>query len=120
MSHAALLKTGDAEDNPGPEDHDPGEDDDGLWYSFETQIDRAVAARERRSPMGFPDRDAAFAMEEPINRLMGAAVLFYDYATALDAVGEEARAIGLVFLSKALKREADRVYRLYFGHPHDG
>lgn len=137
VSQATLLNTGEAakptpddipvEDNPGPEvshpdpkghdDPEEEEDDFDIRDSFETQIDKAVAARERRDPMGFPDKEAISAMEEPMYRVMGAAALFYDYATALTYGQEEAPAIGLVFLSQAVKREADRVYRLYFGHP---
>ena len=54
-----------------------------------------------------------------MNRLMGAAILFNDHATAMETIGEDPRAIGFSFLSDAMRREMDRVYRLYFGHPHD-
>ena len=116
----------DEEEDPGPKAgtwlRGDGQEES-LWLSddsFETQLEMAVVARERRKPMGFPDRNAIFAMEEPMSRLMGAAILFNDHATAMETIGEDPRAIGFSFLSDAMRREMDRVYRLYFGHPHDG
>ena len=44
---------------------------------LEVQIHQAVIQREQ-SPGSFPDADAVEAMEEPLHRLMGAAVLFTD------------------------------------------
>lgn len=116
VSQARLLINPDAVE-AATVDPDTDEEEFAVRDSFETEIDKAVAARECRDPMGFPDSEAISAMEEPMYRVMGAAELFYDYATALTYGQEEAPSIGLVFLSAAMKREADRVYRLYFGHP---
>ena len=45
---------------------------------------------------------------------MGASVLLYDLACALDS-SWDARPMGLLFISGAMKREAERIYRLYYG-----
>ncbi len=62
-----------------------------------------------------PDEQTLLAMEEPICQLMGGAVLLRDVALA--AVHDiEPRGSGLNFLSCALSREAEAVYRLYTGY----
>ena len=81
---------------------------------LEVALYRAVR-RRGKTPGGLPDRKALLAMEEPVTRLMGASVLFYDLATAVETAAD-LRPMGLIFLSFAMKREAERLYRLYHGH----
>ena len=82
---------------------------------LEVALFKAVRRREK-APGGLPDRKALLAMEEPVTRLMGASVLFYDLATAVETAAD-LRPMGLVFLSYAMKREAERLFRLYHGAP---
>ena len=88
---------------------------DGLFDDLEVQIHQAVLRREQSSG-SFPDGDALEAMEEPLHRLMGAAVLFTDLAMA-STDDPPLSPMGLSFLSLAMKREALRLFRLYHGHP---
>ena len=70
----------------------------------------------------FPDQEALSAMEQPLDRLMGAALLFCDVALGADnARGriDPPRTEGLLCLSLIMEREADRLYRLYHGHSID-
>ena len=82
---------------------------------LEVQIHQAILAREKTGD-SFPDRNAVEAMEEPLYRLMGAAVLFSDITTE-SIPGPELRMRGLSFLAEAMFREAMRLFRLYHGHP---
>jgi len=59
---------------------------------------------------------AVEAMEEPLHRLTGVAVLFSDI-TAESSATPELRVRGLSFLAEAMFREALRLFRLYHGHP---
>lgn len=62
-----------------------------------------------------PDIETLLAMEESICHLMGGAVLLRDVGLA--AVHNiEPRGSGLNFLSHAIEREAEAVYRLYTGY----
>ena len=77
-------------------------------------------AIQRRAGLdaAYPDQAAISAMEEPLRRLMGAAMLFSDVAVAYDNVPERIdpiRVKGLIFLALAMECEAERVYRLYHG-----
>ena len=85
---------------------------DGL-ERVEGCIRDAIVARAAR-PGGFPDGAAVFAMEEPLSQLFGAVVLFRDLAAAVDGP-EDVRPAALVFLSSAMCREVERLYRLYSG-----
>ena len=82
---------------------------------------RAWQAVEKRIKGTWGPHDSAtrLAMEEPVRRLMGASMLFYDLATAVhDSPMHDAQDIqpmGLVFLSQAIRREAERVFILYHG-----
>ena len=80
---------------------------------WKVKIHQAVLRREKKG-RGVPDRDDIFAMEEPLNRLMGGLTLFLGlaYGVPLDAM---VRADGLVFLASALHREGERLYRLRHG-----
>ena len=91
-----------ADQHPFP--RDPDED---------AEILAAIALRAQR-PGGLPDADALEAMHEPLRRVMEGAMLFYDLAWAVDW-SAEIRREGLVFLTAALQREAERLYRLYHG-----
>ena len=92
----------------------PDRDDilDGL-ERLEGSIRDAIVARAAK-PGGFPDQAANFAMEEPLNQLFGAVVLFRDLVTAIDGPGD-VRPAGLVFLSAVMCRDVERLYRLYSG-----
>lgn len=91
-----------------------GEDEPGSWHEdLEVQIYQAVK-RRGDAPGGMPDASTMLAMEEPLLRVVRASILFYDLATGVDDQGLHVS--GLIFLSQALKREAERLYRLYSGH----
>ena len=81
-----------------------------AWQAVEKRI---------KGTWGRNDSATRLAMEEPVRRLMGASMLFYDLATAVhDSPMHDARDIqtmGLVFLSYAMKREAERLFTLYHG-----
>jgi len=66
----------DGEEN-GTETDDATED---FPDDLEVQIHEAILAREKTGDV-FPDRNAVDAMEEPLHRLTGAAVLFSDITT---------------------------------------
>ena len=84
----------------------------------EVELWQAVERRLKR-PGDMPDIPALLAMEQPVDRLMGAASLFRDLATAVSESPlhgcDHIRLIGLAFLSQAMRREAERVYALYHG-----
>ncbi|MEX2122795.1 MAG: hypothetical protein WD795_02800 [Woeseia sp.] len=82
---------------------------------LEVQIHEAILTREKTGD-SFPDRNAVEAMEEPLHRLTGAAVLFSDITTESSAA-PELRMRGLSFLAEAMFREAMRLFRLYHGRP---
>ena len=88
---------------------------DGLLNGLEVEIHTAVLRREKSSG-SCPDRDALAAMEESLNRLTGATVLFTDLAM-VRRDDPPASPMGLSFLSHAMYREALRLFRLYHGHP---
>jgi hypothetical protein len=97
----------DDEEN-GTETDDVAED---LSDDLEVQIHEAILAREKTGD-SFPDRNAVAAMEEPLHRLTGAAVLFSDI-TMDNSAGPELRVWGLSFracagLDPLLKRGPDR------------
>ena len=83
-----------------------------LWQEVERRL---------KAPDGPPDTSTHLAMEEPVLRLMGASMLFYDLATAVNASpmhdARDIQTMGLAFLSYAIKREAERVFTLYRGEP---
>jgi hypothetical protein len=101
------------------DDEENGTDTDDAAEDFsddlEVQIHQAILAREKTGD-SFPDRNAVEAMEEPLHRLTGAAVLFSDI-TAESSAAPELRMRGLSFLAEAMFREALRLFRLYHGHP---
>ena len=101
------------------DDEENGTDTDDAAEEFsddlEVQIHEAILVREKTGD-SFPDRNAVEAMEEPLHRLTGAAVLFSDITTESTA-GKELRMRGLSFLAEAMFREAMRLFRLYHGHP---
>ena len=74
---------------------------------------QAVVRRQKR-PFGHPDTDALRAMETVVARLTGACVLFENFTTNAGFDGE-IEAMGMQFLSDAMMREADRLFRLYHG-----
>ena len=84
----------------------------------EVQLWQAVERRLKR-PGDMPDIPALLAMEQPVDRLLGAASLFRDLATAVSESPlhgcDHIRLVGLAFLSQAMRREAERVYALYHG-----
>ena len=84
----------------------------------EVQAWQAVEKRVKGT-LGRLDSATRLAMEEPVRRLMGASMLFYDLATAVHGSpmhdARDIQPMGLVFLSYAMKREAERVYTLYYG-----
>ncbi|MCG8505269.1 MAG: hypothetical protein MI755_11730 [Sphingomonadales bacterium] len=86
---------------------------DGWREDLEVRIWKSVKARELAGGSR-PDPSALTAMEEPLNRLMGAATLLHDLACALDT-SWDARPMGLLFIAGALQREAQRLYRLHYG-----
>ncbi len=86
-----------------------------LANEQEVQIDKAVIQREHTAG-GLPDRNALMAMEEPLNRLAGATVLFTDLTIASHK-GTSPCVMGLSFLADAMNREALRLFRLFHGHP---
>ena len=78
----------------------------------------AVRRREAAHGAGPPAGEALLAMEEPLQRLTGAAMLLRDLALAAAEGADAPRAPGLVFLAAAMEREATLAYRLYHGrHP---
>lgn len=80
----------------------------------------AIRAREAAAAAGLPERESLLAMEEPLERLTGAAALMRDLAE-LARAGETPQPRGLAFLAGAMGREAERLYRLYHGrHPLEG
>lgn len=94
------------------------EDDALLCDDIDVDIYLAVLRREKH-PGGLPDEAAMDAMEEPIARMLGAAYLFQDLALGIGDAGVRRR--GLDFLSGAIHREAERLFRLYHGRrPSDG
>ena len=103
--------TGDDDEN-GTEPDDPAEV---SAFDPDIEIHEAILARERAGG-SLPDGDALEAMEEPLHRLMSAAVLFSD-VTAENNPGPELRMRGLSFLAESINREAFRLFRLYHGHP---
>ncbi|MCG8506290.1 MAG: hypothetical protein MI755_16925 [Sphingomonadales bacterium] len=80
----------------------------------EVQIHQAVVRREKR-PGRHPDAGDLHAMEEVLARLTAACVLFENFTTNAGFDGE-IEAMGMQFLSGAMMREADRLFRLYHGH----
>jgi hypothetical protein len=96
------------DDENGTETDDAAED---FSDDLEVQIYEAILAREKTGD-SFPDRSAVEAMEEPLHRLTGAAVLFRDI-TMESSAGPELRMRGLSFracagLDPLLKRGPDR------------
>ena len=85
--------------------------DIGDW---EVKIHQAVVRREKKG-RGHPDTDALRAMETVVARLTGACVLLENFTTNAGFNGE-IEAMGMQFLSGAMMREADRLFRLYHGH----
>ena len=81
---------------------------------LEVQIHQAVVRREKK-PGRHPDTDDLHAMEEVLARLTAACVLFENFTTNAGFDGE-IEAMGMQFLSGAMMREADRLFRLYHGH----
>ena len=85
---------------------------------LEVQAWQAVE-RRLKTPGTMPDITALLAMEQPVVRLMGAAMVFHDLTTAVEESPlhgcDHIRTLGLVFLSQAMRREAERVYALYYG-----
>ena len=81
---------------------------------WEVKLYQAVVRRQKR-PGGHPDTDALRAMETVVARLTGACVLLENFATNASFDGE-IEAMGMQFLSGAMMREADRLFRLYHGH----
>ena len=81
---------------------------------WEVKIHQAVMRREKK-PGRHPDTDALHAMEEVLARLTGACVLLENFTTNAGFDGE-IEAMGMQFLSDAMMREADRLFRLYHGH----
>ncbi len=108
---------------PAPEEA-PAEDTipDGWQTEHEVQLYKEMHRRAGLKKIArkldrsyLPDEQTLLAMEEPICQLMGGAVLLRDVALA--AVHDiEPRGSGLNFLSCALSREAEAVYRLYTGY----
>ena len=81
------------------------------------EVIEAIAARERAGG-GDLDDQAVEAMERPLWRLVGAAVLLEDIVSLADQTKsptEELRSLGLMFLSDAIERDVKRIYRLYHG-----
>ena len=78
------------------------------------KIYQAVVRREKKG-RGHPDTDDLRAMETVVARLAGACVLFENFTTNAGFDGE-IEAMGMQFLSGAMMREADRLFRLYHGH----
>ena len=107
--------SGERDDAPAEPKHDFADEDQ------ETLA--AIAERERTAgDGGYPGDDAVQAMEQPVGRLMGAASLLDDLmilSARTRFLEEELRPIGLMFLTGAMLREAERLYRLYFGKPPD-
>jgi hypothetical protein len=99
--------------NEDDEENGTETDDTAEEFSddLEVQIHQAMLAREKTGD-SFPDRNAVEAMEEPLHRLTGAAVLFSDITTESSAV-PELRMRGLSFracagLDPLLNRGPDR------------
>ena len=80
---------------------------------WEVKLYQAVVRRQK-SPFGHPDTDALRAMETVVARLTGACVLLENFTTNAGFDGE-IEAMGMQFLSDAMMREADRLFRLYHG-----
>ncbi|MCG8507232.1 MAG: hypothetical protein MI755_21680 [Sphingomonadales bacterium] len=99
---------------PGETTPEPIPFEDMEINDLEVQIHQAVVRREKK-PGRHPDTDDLHAMEEVLARLTGACVLFENFTTNAGCNGE-IEAMGRQFLSGAMMREADRLFRLYHGH----
>ena len=95
----------------GPEAQADPNDPEGV-------ISRAIVARENATS-DRPDADALLAMDEPLHRVYGAATLVCTLSHAVHK-GCRLSPRGLSFLALALEREAERLYRLYFGRAPEG
>ncbi len=120
VSHLVLLGT-------GPEDADTENTETEIaepkakkkkkrvyHNDFEVQIYKGVR-RRLKNPEGLPDSDALLTMEEPVQRTMRSAVLFCDLARGA-MKDDPPNASGLWFLATSMRREAERLYQLYYGN----